>query len=167
MKIRSFLLMAICCFMLLPATTKAGTYYFSGDCSDCSDAQGILVTNFDPAPGGVFIASDLVSFTYSSSLHSFTWTLSQPGASLSGTMPASFPGTMEVSISGLDGAPSGTVGHFDSHADGTWTLTFKDIIEDFGPSHVWSLAPVPEPGTFGLILSGLGASLVFKLRRRH
>jgi hypothetical protein len=109
--------------------------------------------------GNTLTGCNLVSFTYTSNLTSFT--ITAPGSfTLSGTLPSTLPAAAAVQVSGTGS------NNFLSNTDGTWFVG----LTDHGTGGTWSLpgTTVPTLSTaafcaLGLLLAGAGALLV---RRR-
>jgi hypothetical protein len=113
--------------------------------------------------GTALTGCNLVSFTYTSNLTSFTLTTSG-SYDLSGMLPASLPAAAEVEVSGTGR------NNFESNTDGTWYVG----LSDYGTGGVWSLpststaAPTLSTAAFsalGLLLAGAGALLAQRARR--
>jgi hypothetical protein len=110
---------------------------------------------------------NLVSFTYTSNLTSFTITPSG-SYNLSGTLPVSLPATAAVMIYTIGGGDL----QFDSRLNGAWCAG-TSCIGDLGTSSTWSLpstSTVPTLSTaafsaLGLLLAGAGALLVRRQAR--
>ena len=132
------------------------TYQFVGQCTDCSGTGVGVLTVRNYTLGDTLTICNLVSFTYTSNLTSFTITRS--GAyNLSGTLPVSLPATATVNVSDFTNG-------FSSNVNGNW---FVGLL-DYGTGGVWSLpstSTVPTLSTaalcaLGLLLAGAGALLV-------
>jgi len=111
--------------------------------------------------GDTLTSCNLVSFTYTSNLTSFTIT---PTGSynLSGMLPVSLPATAAVEVAGSGGDD------FSSRTDGSWYVGSAD----YGTGGTWSLpstaAPTLSPAALcalGLLLAGAGALLVRRQAR--
>ena len=148
---------------LCPRSGPQATYQFVGQCTDCSGTGVGALTVQNYTLGDTLTSCNLVSFTYTSNLTSFTITPSGE-YNLSGTLPASLPATAAVTIYTIGGGDL----QFDSRLNGAWCAG-TSCIGDLGTSSTWSLpSTVPTLNTtvfsaLGLLLAGAGALLV---RRR-
>jgi hypothetical protein len=135
------------------------TYQFVGQCTDCSGTGVGVLTVRNYTLGDTLTSCNLVSFTYTSNLTSFTITRSD-SPYLSGMLPVSLPAAAAVDVN------DGTNG-FWSGANGNWHVGLLD----YGTGGTWSspstsTAPTLSTAalcTLGLLLAGAGALLV---RRR-
>jgi hypothetical protein len=167
-------LVAVCLFVstlffgISRASADTTAYNFTGTCLDCSDPQGTLVLQ-DYTPGDALTASDLVSFTYTSSLADVSIT-GLNLSSLTGSL-GSTPGSYDFEAVFLTEA--GTFS-FDTATDGTWVYGpgcgvlcgGGPIGIDHGTDGMFSVttASTPEPSTLWLFCTGL--TTVAALRRR-
>lgn len=137
--------------MLAPLAMQADpidvTYQFAGVCSDCIGTGIGSLTLVNYTPGTSLSSTNFVSFTYSSSVLSF----SIPAAPtdpviLAGMLPGSLPGPATVEL--LD---AGTV-MFSSlgNSAGAWCAG-ADCASDEGSTSTWvttsETSAVPEPAT--------------------
>lgn len=134
------------------------TYYFTGQCTDCSGTgTGQLVLQ-NYTRGNPINPVNFVSFTYTSNLINVTVNAAD-SPSVSGTIPANLPASASVSIFG----PNANV--FQSQSQGNWCAG-NSCESDFGPTSTWSLAAAPPatpaagaPAVNDAVLIGLAAAL--------
>jgi len=140
-----------------PRNGPQTTYQFVGQCTDCSGTGVGALTVQNYTLGTALTGCNLISFTYTSNLTSFT--ITAPGSyDLSGMLPVSLPAAAAVEVSG----PGSN--NFLSNTDGSWYVG----LSDYGTGGVWSLpstSTVPTLSTaalcaLGLLLAGAGALLV-------
>jgi hypothetical protein len=140
------------------------TYQFVGQCTDCSGTGVGVLTVRNYTLGDTLDSCNLVSFTYTSNLTSFTITPSG-SYNLGGTLPASLPSAASVRVFGTGR------NNFESTTGGAWCAG-AGCVGDIGTSSTWgyppspSTAPTLSPAALGalvLLLAGAGALLV---RRR-
>jgi hypothetical protein len=130
-----------------PAKAGLTTFYFTGQCSDCSGTANAVLVVQDYDEGGLFSVGNFVSFYYDgTNLHApFTLTPSDV-VSFSGAIGPGFPGKYTVNIS----ASSPTLSFF-SGLNGYWGVGAP---ADYGRQSIWSLT-APEPASLALLLVGL------------
>ena len=128
-------------------------FTFAGDCQDCENATGTLL-NY----GTTLNYNNFFSFTYSSSVISYTitkTTVSQDSVfgDLSGA-----PGRKAVTILGYD-PTSGRSYSFVSQLSGRFDVDELTPL-DFGFDHSWAganaVADAPEPATWAMMVGGFG-----------
>ena len=142
-----------------PTGGPQATYQFVGQCTDCSGTGAGVLTVQNYTLGDTLTDCNLVSFTYTSNLTSFTITRSD-SPYLSGMLPVSLPASAAVNVSDFTNG-------FSSNVNGNWSVGLLD----HGTGGIWSLpststAPTLSPAALGalvLLLAGAGALLV---RRR-
>ena len=137
-----------------PLAGPQATYQFVGQCTDCSGTGVGALTVQNYTLGDTLTGCNLVNFTYTSNLTSFT--ITGPGY-LSGTLPVSLPAAAAVSV-------NDSTNGFSSNVNGNWFVGLLDL----GTGGIWSLpstSTVPTLSTaalcaLGLLLAGAGALLV-------
>ena len=142
-------------------------YDWEGRCTAlcAGDAVAVLTLNDSYIPGTPLTDSDFISFSYASSIGTYDIPGSGTLSSIRGTLPVTAGGLPTVDFL-LD--INGPNTFFLSSTSGVWESNFPlSSRQDFGPTQGWFLrpAPVPEPGTLGLMGFGL-AGLAF-VGRRH
>jgi hypothetical protein len=151
------------------ASADTLTYDFTGNCLDCSNPQGVLVLQ-NYTFGDPLQASELVSFTYTSSLADVSVTQANL-SSLTGSL-GSTPGSYDFEAVFSTEAGIFT---FDTATDGTWVYGPDCVGDscgggtigiDHGTDGTFSpaTATAPEPST--LLLFGSGLTTLAALRRR-
>jgi len=163
-------LLVLSAFALALAPLQASTitipvqYTFTGVCQDCSGTGVGVLTLQDYTPGATITtqSGNFVSFTYLSSLTSFSVDAGQL-VYIFGALPLSpGPGELFLQDSNLD--------VFNSSIGGSWCVGIGTPCgNDLGPTSTWdsALAPVPEPATILPLAAGLiGFGLVLKRRKR-
>lgn len=135
------------------------TYSFTGVCSDCSgDASAQLVLS-GYTLGDSITSSEFVSFTYDGTNLFPSYTFGSADlASISGSLPASLPGTADLSVTCFEaaGCPGArALLTFSSTTSGTWSLSSSGGGADQGIDGAWSLTSAPEPADGFLLATGL------------
>jgi len=129
-------ILLVVCVLAAVETSSAGTctlagpqatYQFVGQCTDCSGTGVGVLTVQNYTLGDTLTGCNLVSFTYTSNLTSFT--ITAPGSfSLGGTLPASLPSAALVRVMGTGR------NNFESNTDGAWRVG----LTDYGTGGTWS-----------------------------
>ena len=157
------------------------TFTFTGTCGDCSTANATLtVQNY--TLGQPLTSANLVDFHYVSNLTSFD--INPVADAGSDFNPAASDFDPFVVDDGLSGAITDTPGHYDidvnqevsvvglytvgstdfnssSTAPYDWSVTETHANLDYGSDGTWnseaaSVSAAPEPGTWALLLGGVG-----------
>jgi len=153
--------------LAVPAAAATVVYKFTGDCTDCTGAVGILTLR-DYTPG-TDAHNSFVSFTYSSSI--FAPGVLQFDSFVQGSLPA-LSGPAQTLIDGK-GPPVGPLTNyfFQSQLNGSWVVGVDGSILDHGASHSFTLvAATPLPAAAVLLATAvavlLGLALIRELRGR-
>lgn len=154
------------------------TYSFTGTCSDCNNPSGTLVLQ-NYTLGQPLSSSNFVSFTYSSSVISFTISAAaNPSFDISGTLPATLPGpSANTVVIDNGGTPEfmGFIAETNSD-DGDWCAG-PECEFDEGTGGTWSLGAAPPTSNVpalntealagtALLLALMGWFLLKRLPRR-
>lgn len=139
--------------------TSNSTYYFTGTCAQtdpCNAGSGLgtgvlVLSNY--TLGSPLSNSNLVSFTYTSSVFPKGLAFVSGSANITGTLTL---GAASVSIFNASYT-------FSSSTNGTWSVTLGSPA-DIGTGGTWSAAATPEPATLSAVGIGIGGLLL--LRRR-
>ena len=142
-----------------PLAGPQSTYQFVGQCTDCTGTGVGSLTVQNYTLGDTLTGCNLVSFTYTSNLTSFT--ITAPGY-LSGTLPVSLPAAATVNV-------NNSTNGFSSNVNGNWVVGLLD----HGTGGIWSLPSTSTAPTLstaalcalGLLLAGAGALLVRRQAR--
>lgn len=129
-------LLLVCAFEAAPFGVRVGstaTYYFTGQCSDCTGAGTAQLVLQGYTLGNPLNNFNFVSLTYHSNLTSFTIT-STDGPTISGTLPVNLPGPAGVTVS-LEGPV------FNTGLNGTWCSGAAGCSLDSGSGGVWGTTP--------------------------
>ena len=137
-------------------------FTFTGDCSDCERATATLL-NY----GTTLNYNSFFSFTYSSSVISYTITKATVSqSSVFGDLSGA-PGRKAVTILGYD-PMSGVSYSFVSQLSGRFDVEELTPL-DFGPDHSWAganaAADAPEPASWAMMVGGF-ALVGGAMRRR-
>jgi hypothetical protein len=108
-----------------PLAGPQSTYQFVGQCTDCTGTGVGSLTVQNYTLGDTLTGCNLVSFTYTSNLTSFT--ITAPGY-LSGTLPVSLPAAATVNV-------NNSTNGFSSNVNGNWVVGLLD----HGTGGIWSL----------------------------
>jgi hypothetical protein len=125
-------------------------FSFTGVCSDCQGTGRAELVVQDYTLGETLGDANLVSFTYGGTnlLSPFTITATSPGLYLFGVIDGPFPAGENVIV-------FSTSGFFESSTGGNWCAGL--ICEgDNGSGGQWSIAAVPEPTTWAMMVLGFG-----------
>jgi hypothetical protein len=160
--IRTLVSAATAGFVLLLANSASATdvvYDFTGDCRDCTGtSSGVLTLTSDYTLDDALTTSNFISFTYTSNLISSLTIANSDLQDISGSI-STIPGVNYVIID----TPTTT---FQSYLSYFWCIGDFDCGEDDGDNFSWTLGSagsggatggaVPEPGTWTLIIAGVG-----------
>ncbi|MBS0395158.1 MAG: PEP-CTERM sorting domain-containing protein [Proteobacteria bacterium] len=157
------------------------TFYFTGQCTDCTGTANaqLVFANYDPTNPST---ATFVSFSYASNLISYTVDSSNLFG-LSGSLP--FSATPTSSDFDIKSTLPGFSGGFDFNTTAAgafqqslWVQTTSSefptgnkltVNNDYGTAGTWSLTPpaaVPEPDSAVLLLTGgVGIAAARRLRR--
>ena len=149
-----------------PTGGPQATYRFVGQCTDCTGTGVGLLTVQNYTLGDTLTICNLVSFTYTSNLTSFTITRSD-SPDLGGMLPVSLPASATVTI-----RDSVIQMQFASDVSGSWNVGAL-VPDDTGTSSTWGYPPSTAVPTLsaaawcalGLLLAGAGALLAQRARR--
>lgn len=163
-RIVAMVFLAVAAF--LPQAKAGRIYDFEGQCSGgCTGtAKGVLELADSHEPGAQLTPADFVSFQYEGIYYDI---LVNP---LHGLLPPATGPTVEwVEVDGVGsgtglnacGSTAGIPNDFFCPTAHFWSFEWlpAGIERDFGPSHSWTLRPVPQPATvalFGIGVAGLG-----------
>lgn len=154
---------------------------FAGKCDDCSGyGLGVLtLTNY--TLGTALTATNFVDFTYNSNLVPNLDLLAFNLQSITGAL-SDLPGTADVSIS-VGQAGTSDIWTLATEADGVWDLEITSFLQgdgsefpagdqgtanlDHGVSYTYSVAGVPEPEAWTLMIAGFGVAGGALRRRRQ
>lgn len=154
-------------------SSNTSTFYFTGDCADCGadhSAKAVLELS-DYTPGETFSASNVVSFSYTSSVLSDG--VSQPfvDTSTTGSLGTT-SGFYDTTISGksVNSFPDTTT--FTSDTTGAWSISVNGFDEDHGTDGLWNgadaVSAAPEPDAWALMAGGVAAlGLAMRATRRR
>jgi hypothetical protein len=160
----STLALAIAPLQMYAGAIPLQTYYFTGDCSDCTGTGlgTLTLQNYTPGATITIDSNNFVSFSYISNLTSFSISASQLVFIFGAipTAPNELPGPAEMFISD-NNSPSNV---FNSTTGGGWCAGAGTACgNDQGNTSSWA-STTPEPAT---AIPVVVAFLVFGIVRRR